>query len=143
MVVSLQIVIDCADPDRLARFWANALHYQIQDPPTGYQSWEQFLQAQGIPQEDWNKASAIIDPHGIGPRIFFQRVPEPKTGKNRVHLDLNQSLPGTAPEERRQLVDIEVEHLKSLRANELYRKEEHNEYWVTMADPEENEFCVQ
>jgi hypothetical protein len=143
MVVSLQIVIDCADPARLAEFWVNALHYQIQNPPTGYQSWEQFLQAQGIPQEDWNKASAIIDPQGIKPRIFFQRVPEQKTGKNRVHIDLNQSQPGTAPEERRQLVDTEVERLKSLGANELYRKEELNEYWVTMTDPEGNEFCVQ
>ena len=143
MVVSLQIVIDCADPAQLAEFWANALHYQIQNPPAGYQSWEQFLQAQGIPQADWNKASAIVDPQGNRPRIFFQRVPEPKTVKNRVHIDLNQSLPGTPLEERRQHVDTEVERLKSLGANELYSKEEYHEYWVTMADPEGNEFCVQ
>jgi hypothetical protein len=143
MIVSLQIVIDCADPARLAQFWVNALHYQIQDPPTGYQSWEQFLQAQGIPQEDWNKASAIVDPQGARPRIYFQRVPEPKTVKNRVHIDLGQNPPGTPLEERRPRVDAEVERLKSLGASELYRKEEFHEYWVTMADPEGNEFCVQ
>ncbi len=143
MATQLQIVIDCADPARLAQFWADAIHYTLQNPPEGYSSWEQFLQAQGIPQQEWNRASAIVDPDGTGPRIYFQRVPEAKTGKNRVHLDLNQNPPQTPLEERRRHVDAEVERLKHLGAHMLYQKEEHNEYWITMVDPEGNEFCVQ
>ena len=143
MATKLQVVIDCADPARLAAFWGAATGYQLQDPPPGHDSWESFLRAQGIPEEEWNSASAVVDPDGIGPRLYFQRVPEPKTVKNRVHLDLNQSPPGTPPEERRRRTDAEVERLKGLGATELYRKEEHGDYWVTMADPEGNEFCVQ
>lgn len=136
-------MFDCANPERLAEFWAEAAHYKVQDPPEGYASWEDWLREHGIPEEEWNSASAIVDPEGIGPRIYFQRVPEPKTGKNRVHLDVNQATRETPPEERRRLVDAEVERLKSLGATELYRGEQYGEYWVTMADPEGNEFCLQ
>ena len=143
MATRLQIVIDCADPARLAAFWADAIHYKLQDPPEGHSSWEDWLREHGIPEEEWNSASAIVDPDGAGPRIYFQRVPEPKTVKNRVHLDLNQGTRETPTEERRRLVDAEVERLESQGARELYRGGEHGEYWVTMADPEGNEFCVQ
>jgi hypothetical protein len=69
MATGVQVVFDCADPDRLARFWAEALHYKIQDPPPGFDSWEAFLKAQDIPETDWNSASAVVDPDGVGPRI--------------------------------------------------------------------------
>src|SRR5919198_2427969 len=91
MATSFQVVIDCADPDGLARFWAEALGYRLQPPPEGFGSWEELLRAREVPEDQWNSASAVVDPEGRGPRIYFQRVPEPKAVKNRVHLDLNVS----------------------------------------------------
>ena len=83
-------------------FWAEVLGYQLDPPPPGYDSWEAWLTEQGIPESDWNMASAVSDPDGRGPRIFFQRVPEPKQVKNRVHLDVNAGGPrGTPDDERR------------------------------------------
>jgi hypothetical protein len=136
-------VFDCADPSRLARFWAEALGYKLDDPPAGYQRWEDWLRDQGIPEERWNDASAVVDPDGAGPRIYLQRVPEPKTVKNRVHLDLNVS--GGAPvpiEERRRRVEAEAERLTGIGATRLRAVEELGVYWVVMQDPEANEFCV-
>ena len=144
MATPIQVTFDCADPDRLARFWATALGYKLQDPPEGYASWEEWLAAQGIPKDQWNSASAIVDPDGVGPRIYFQRVPEPKTVKNRVHLDVNAGGgPGTPPDERRSRVNAEVERLVGAGATKLRAAEEHGEYWVVMQDPEGNEFCLQ
>ncbi len=91
MATGIQVAMDCADPDGLARFWATALGYKLEDPPEGYTSWPKWLTAHSIPEEEWNSASAIVDPDGKGPRLWFQRVPEPKTVKNRVHMDLNIS----------------------------------------------------
>lgn len=143
MATRIQVVIDCADPDRLAHFWAEALGYQIQPPPEGYNSWEDLLREMGVPEEEWGDASAVVDPEGIGPRIYLQRVTEPKTVKNRLHLDLNQGTREIPPEERLRRVDEAVERLKGLGATELYRMDRNREYHVTMADPEGNEFCVQ
>ena len=144
MATGVQIVFDCADPDRLATFWAAALHYKKQDPPAGFASWPDFLKAQGIPQSQWNSASAIVDPDGAGPRIYFQQVPEGKTVKNRLHLDLNVGGPRSAlHDERRRRVDAEVERLVQLGARRSRAVEERGEYWVNMFDPEGNEFDVQ
>lgn len=145
MATSIQLVFDTADPDRQAQFWAEALGYRLQPPPEGFDSWEAFLRSQGIPEERWNSASAITDPDGRGPRIFFQRVPEGKTAKNRLHLDINASGGhGVALEDRKPRVDAEVERLKSLGASdERGAIEQDGEYWVRMNDPEGNEFCIQ
>ena len=143
MATGVQVVFDCADPSRLARFWAEALGYKLDDPPQGYDRWEDWLRDQGIPEEHWNDASAVVDPDGAGPRIYLQRVPEPKTVKNRVHLDLNVS--GGAPvpiEERRRRVEAEAERLTGIGAIRLRAVEERGVYWVVMQDPEANEFCV-
>jgi hypothetical protein len=141
---SVQIVFDCADPDKLATFWAAALHYKKQDPPAGFASWPDFLKTQGVPEGDWTSASAVVDPDGVGPRIFFQRVPEGKVVKNRVHLDLNAGGPRTAPaDERRRRVDAAVERLVQLGARQSRTIEERGEYFVNMFDPEDNEFDVQ
>ena len=67
MATAVQVTFDSADPDRLASFWATTLNYKKQDPPEGFASWEQFLSAQGIPESEWNSASAIVDPDGVGP----------------------------------------------------------------------------
>ena len=91
MAISFQVTFDCADPDRLADFWAGVLGYKKQDPPAGYDTWPAFLTAQGVPEDQWDTRSAIVDSEGRGARIFFQRVPEPKTVKNRVHLDVSVS----------------------------------------------------
>jgi hypothetical protein len=145
MATGIQVVFDCADPDRLARFWATALHYRVQDPPEGFTSWKAWLADAGVPESEWNSASAIVDPDGAGPRVYFQRVPEGKVVKNRVHLDLNASSKReVGPDEGRRRVDAEVERLRS-EGGTVVRPggEERGEYWVVMQDPEGNEFCVQ
>lgn len=84
MAIPIQVVFDCADPARIASFWAGALGYVIQPPPEGFSSWEGFLTSIGVSEDRFNDRSAIVDPDGVGPRIFFQRVPEGKSVKNRV-----------------------------------------------------------
>ena len=98
----------------------------------------------GIPEEHWNDASAIIDPDGNGPRIYFQRVPEPKAVKNRLHLDVNAGgPPGMPPSDRRARVDETVKRLAASGATFVTARSEHGGYCVTMLDPEGNEFDVQ
>ena len=144
MATPVQIVFDCSDPDRIARFWAEALHYVLQPPPPGYASWEAFLTAMHVPPEDRNSASAIVDPEGKGPRIYLQKMITPKLAKNRLHLDLNVGGGSKAPlEERKARVDAEVERLVGIGASRLRTESDRGEYWVVMADPEANEFCVQ
>ena len=145
MATTLQVVFDAGDPARLAAFWQEALGYQLPSPPAGFETWDDWASAQGIPEERWNDARALEDPDGVRPRIFIQRVPEEKVAKNRMHLDLSVSGgPGVALEERRRLVDAEVARLKALGATETRGSiEQRGEYWVRMNDPEGNEFCVQ
>jgi hypothetical protein len=144
VAIPIQVTFDCADPDRVANFWAATLGYKLQDPPEGYATWPEFLTASGVPEADWNKASAIVDPDGRGPRIYFQRVPEPKLLKNRVHLDVNVGGGHDTPaDERRRRVDEAVERLAALGATKLRPYEERGEYWVVMQDVEGNEFCLQ
>ncbi|HEX7124175.1 MAG TPA: VOC family protein [Thermodesulfobacteriota bacterium] len=146
MTPSIQVTFDCADPDRLARFWADVLGYQVQPPPPGFASWPEFLAARGIPEHEQPVASAIVDPVGAGPRLFFQKVPEGKRAKNRVHLDVNVGGGHAAPlAERRVRVDTAVERLVKAGAARLHAHEDPRlgEYWVVMQDPEGNEFCLQ
>jgi hypothetical protein len=141
----VQVVFDCADPSVQATFWAEALHYIVPAPPPPHATWEDFLRAEGVPEESWNDANAVEDSDGAGPRLYFQKVPEGKVAKNRMHLDLNVGGGSAVPlEERRGRVDAEVERLKQLGASdERGAIEKRGEYWVRMNDPEGNEFCVQ
>lgn len=141
----IQLVFDCADPAAQADFWAEALHYVVPSPPEPHATWDDWARAMGIPEERWNDARAIEDPDGVGPRLFFQKVPEGKVAKNRMHLDLNVGGgPSVSLEERRARVDAEVERLKALGAtDDRGAMERDGEYWVRMNDPEGNEFCVQ
>lgn len=142
MAARFQVTFDCADPARLAEFWAAALSYQLQPPPPGFDTWPDFLVAQGLPA-DANLASAVVDPEGAGSRLFFQRVPEPKTVKNRVHLDLGAGGgPGTPMDQQRERVAAAVQRLEELGATKLYEREEMGIFFATMADPEDNEFCT-
>lgn len=103
------------------------------------------MRKQGVPESEWNSASAIVDPDGKLSRIYFRRVPESKIVKNRVHLDLNVSGGRQVPlEERRKKVDADVERVTKLGAT-IFRPGEVSqldEYWVVMQDPEGNEFCL-
>lgn len=145
MATRVQVVFDCADPGKQAEFWAEALHYRLPDPPDGSATWEDWARGQGLPEENWNDAAAAEDPDGTGPRLFFQKVPEGKVAKNRVHLDLNVSGgPAVTLEERRVRVLAEVERLKALGADDHRGAiDQAGEFWVRMNDPEGNEFCVQ
>ena len=91
MPIAWQVTIDCADPNRLVAFWCEALGYVPEPPPEGWTSWLDYWLAAGLPEEELEGADegsgAIIDPDGRRPRIWFQQVPEPKSVKNRVHLD--------------------------------------------------------
>src|SRR4051794_25375775 len=123
MTSTVQVTFDCANPDRLARFWAEALHYKLQDPPEGFDTWEDWLRQNNLPEEQWDSASAIVDPDGKGPRFYFQRVPEPKTGKNRLHLDVEPGVRGLPAEERKEKLEAEASRLEGLGASILYRQE--------------------
>jgi len=144
MAVAIQVTFDCADPAAQASFWAQALGYVVQPPPEGYESWEKFLGAIGVPENQWNSANAIVDPKGLGPRIYFQRVPEAKTAKNRVHLDVNAGGGHDVDDqERRQRVDDAAQRLAGLGATFVEERTERGERWIVMQDPEGNEFCLQ
>lgn len=144
MATGLQVVFDCADRQRMASFWSQAIGYQVQPPPEGFATWDDFLTSIGVPEDAFNSASAIVDPAGSGLRIFFQQVPEHKTTKNRVHLDLNVGGGrGTPVEVRRTRVDAEAERLSAIGATTVCSYEENGEYWVAMLDPEGNEFDLQ
>lgn len=143
MSTTFQVTFDAEDPARLAAFWSGALGYIEQPPPPDFDSWEDWARAMDIPEENWNDAAALVDPDESGPRIFIQRVPEEKSAKNRVHLDLNISGGGgTPPDVRRSKIDAEVERLTGIGAIRIEAIDQRNEYWVVMNDPEGNEFCV-
>src|SRR4029450_6779624 len=78
-VKQFQVTFDCAEPERVARFWCEVLGYVVPPPPEGFASWDDFDRA--LPPEQQGSAFACIDPSGVGPRLFFQRVPEGKVGK--------------------------------------------------------------
>jgi hypothetical protein len=143
MARTFQVTFDAASPERLAAFWAQALGYVLQPPPDGFDSWQAWLTDAGVPRADWDSAAALVDPTGAGPRIYIQRVPEPKTAKNRVHLDVSVSQgPGIPADERRGPIEAEAERLVALGATRHREVEEHGGYWVVMSDPEGNEFCL-
>jgi hypothetical protein len=143
MAAGIQVVIDCADPAHLAEFWAAALGYREQDPPPGFASWQAFLESRHVPESEWNSAGAVVDPDGRGPRFYFQRVPESKAVKNRLHVDLDVAGGPSAPlDERRARAHAEAERLKALGARELWINDDWRGFSIVMQDPEGNEFCL-
>ncbi|GGL91016.1 VOC family protein [Nakamurella endophytica] len=142
--VSLQVVVDAGSPALLAGFWSVALGYRLDDPPPGFQTWEEALRASGLPEERWDDASAIVPLHGPGPRIFFQKVPEHKQVKNRLHLDVGVGRGISDPQQRWERVMQHVERLIGAGAAVVQeRTGDWGERWMVMTDPEGNEFCVQ
>jgi Glyoxalase-like domain len=144
--VRFQLVIDCADPDLLARFWVDALGYELTPVPVGFATWNDFYRDLGVSEEDLVEGvDRISDPDGHGPAIWFHVVPEAKTVKNRLHLDIHASGERTDPiETRRARIDAEANRLAALGATitgalsgggpDLYA--------VGMKDPEGNEFDI-
>jgi hypothetical protein len=149
-MVTWQLTIDCADPARMVRFWGPALGYEILPPPDGFDTWNEWYLSVGVPADELDLtgdgSDRLHDPTGAGPRIWFQVVPEPKTGKNRLHLDVFPTgRDRTLPWDRRTaLVDARVAEL--VEAGAIVRTTnvdpEQGFYGVVMLDPEGNEFCV-
>lgn len=139
----IQVTFDCADPARLAEFWAYALGGVIPNPPDGSDSWDAFLEARGVPPERRNDASAVEDPDGVTPRIFFQRVPEGKVAKNRVHIDV-RAAPGLTGGERMDALEKVAADLLGHGATRVRRREPDgfDAGTIVMQDPEANEFCL-
>ena len=131
----VQVTFDCADPVRVGRFWCEVLGYVAPPPPEGFASWDEYDE-----QGAWFAAS---DPTGKGPRLYFQRVPEGKVAKNRVHLDVRVGT-GLVGEERLAALEAECARLVPLGAvrGQLLLADEENESCLNMQDVEGNEFCL-
>ncbi|WP_328453583.1 MULTISPECIES: VOC family protein [unclassified Amycolatopsis] len=140
-VRQVQITFDCADPERVARFWCEVLGYVVPPPPAGFESWDDFDSS--LAPERQGSAFACVDPTGAGPRLFFQRVPEGKVVKNRVHLDVRVGT-GLVGDERLAALEAECARLVALGAvheRTLYA-DGFNESCITMQDVEGHEFCL-
>ncbi|ACV79345.1 VOC family protein [Nakamurella multipartita] len=140
MAYTFQVAVDCADPHGLADWWAEALGWQVEPSDeafirkmvdAGYATDADTTTHHGVLV--WREGQAINHPEGSAPRMLFQLVPEAKTVKNRMHLDIRVG------EEH---IEQEVARLTAAGARELHRGRQGPHWWVTMADPEGNEFCV-
>ena len=140
-VRQVQVTFDCGEPERVPRFWCEVLGYVVPPPPEGFASWDEF--AGTLPPEHRDSAFACVDPTGVGPRLFFQRVPEGKVVKNRVHLDVRVGT-GLVGAERLAALEAECARLLPLGATRvrLMVADEHNESCLVMQDVEGNEFCL-
>ena len=149
MTANWHLTVDCADSSRLVAFWCAALGYVPEPAPDGWDSWLAYWRAAGISDEELEGAEdgsgAIVDPEGVRPRIWFQEVPEPKSVKNRLHIDLKAGGGRDAVpwETRWPRVEAEVARLTAagatvVRTYDMDGRPDH----VLMADPEGNEFCV-
>ena len=151
MPVRFQLVIDCENPEVLAGFWAAALGYVLEPPPDGFATWDEWRRDLGLPDSELGiGVDSIIDPGGEGPRIWFHLVPDAKTVKNRLHLDVHAS-GGAGPtdrsvplDERTQRVDAEARRLTFLGATPTgaLRADGVDHYAMGMKDPEGNEFDI-
>ena len=145
MATRLQVTIDCNDPARLVRFWATALRYDVPAPPDGFSRWSDYWRSLGLPEHEVDDSpSAIVDPDGVGPRLFFQPVPEAKVVKNRLHLDLDAGGGRATPlDVRISRIEAEADRLVTAGATRLRVLDEvDGHYALVMADPESNEFCL-
>ena len=152
MPARFQLVIDCKDPEPLARFWAAALGYVLEPPPEGFATWDDWRRDIGLPDSELGiGADSIIDPRGDGPRIWFHVVPDAKVAKNRLHLDVHVSsdtrsvVDRNVPLEiRTQRVDAEARRLADLGATitGALSADGLDHYAVGMKDPEGNEFDI-
>ncbi len=140
---AFQITFDVSDPMHLAKFWAIALGYVVQPPPAGYETWDDFADEIAMPVETRGDLAAIIDPEEVRPRVLFQRVPEAKATKNRVHLDINIAEGRANNVSQAAAIEAHVELLIASGATKIKEFDDMSGRWTVMWDPEGNEFCVQ
>jgi hypothetical protein len=144
MAYDFQVTVDATDPHALADWWAESLGWVVESSDealirrmiaAGYATEDDTLTHNGTLV--WKEGAAIRHPDGSdnGPRrrVLFQLVPEAKTSKNRVHLDVWVGAEN---------VDAELERLSSRGAKFLHRGQQGPQTWITVADPEGNEFCI-
>jgi hypothetical protein len=140
MAFDFQVTIDSSDPHELADWWAEALGWQVEAQDASFI--RRMVESGAASDADttehrgalvWKVGAAITSPDAGRPRVLFQAVPEAKTVKNRVHLDVRVGAEGR---------EAEVARLLGLGASELWRGAQGPFEWVTLADPEGNEFCV-
>jgi hypothetical protein len=140
MAFDFQVTIDSSAPHELADWWAEALGWQVEPQDEAFI--RRMVQSGAASEEDttehrgalvWRVGAALNSPDPGRPRVLFQQVPEAKTVKNRVHLDVRVGA------ERR---EAEITRLLGLGAAELRRGSQGPYEWATLADPEGNEFCV-
>jgi hypothetical protein len=155
MATEFQVTVDCALPARMVRFWCEALHYVPEPPPVGFDNWYDFLRSIGVPAgeldaereefPDGDLCDSVVDPDGRGPRIWFQKVPEAKQLKNRLHFDLEVGGGHQVPvEERRRRIRAEAQRLVAAGARLLRELDTEglDHFAITLLDPEGNEFCL-
>src|SRR6201986_454195 len=140
-VRQVQVTFDCAEPERVARFWCEVLGYVVPRPPEGFASWDEYDRS--LAPEERRSWFACTDPSGAGPRLYFQRVPEGKVVKNRVHLDVRVGT-GLTGDERLAALEAECARLVALGAVRvrLLLADGDNESCLVMQDIEGNEFCL-
>ncbi len=131
MATDFQITFDADDPPALAAFWQLAMGYVDEPPPPGFATWADFAAANDIPADQIGNYGSAIDPNGQGPRMLFLKVPESKTAKNRMHLDLHVPDP-----------EAHVARLVEAGGTVIENRSEMGISWTVMHDPEQNEFCV-
>jgi Glyoxalase-like domain len=120
------------------------LGYVPQSPPPGFASWSDYAVSIGLPASGLDDVAAIVDPTGVAPRLLFLAVPERKSAKNRVHLDINVPAPDDiSPEQRQSIVRAKATTLMSAGAAFVAERSDDISWWVTLLDPEGNEFCLQ
>ncbi|QNE18595.1 VOC family protein [Kribbella qitaiheensis] len=144
MTTTWTMTIDCTDPAAQAAFWCLALGYREADPPRGWDSWEAWLTDQGVPEDEWNDGANVSDPEGVLPSISFLKVPERRTVKNRLHLDLQVSGGRDQPSDvREQRIRQKAAELIEVGATVVHEAEQNGKLdHLWMADPEGNDFCV-
>jgi hypothetical protein len=140
MAFDVQVAIDCSAPHELADWWAEALGWQVEQQDEAFI--RRMIEAGAASEEDtarhrgalvWKEAAAVRSPDPGRPRLLFQRVPEAKTVKNRMHLDVRIGADD---------VEAAVGKLIARGAKFLHEGRQGPHSWVTLTDPEGNEFCV-
>ena len=142
MAYEFQVTVDCADPHTLADWWAETLGWRVQPQDEAFI--RRMISAGHAADSDtklhdgalvWKEGAAICHPEGTqrAPRMLFQLVPEAKTVKNRLHLDVRIGADD---------VESAVAGLTARGAKVLHSGRQGPHTWVTLADPEGNEFCV-
>jgi hypothetical protein len=144
MATRWSLTIDCAQPGKLAAFWALALGYVEKPSPAGFASWEEWFARHDVPEAEWDDGAYLSDPDGVAPSLSFLKVPESKVVKNRLHLDVQVGGGReTSLDVRWPRVIEAVERLTAAGAVVIHEdvfdgKPDH----MVMADPEGNEFCL-